>query len=176
MRIRRLEPHEIALHRDVRLRALREAPDSFGENAAEVETRPSSYWEDLTRSVTEPGRHVMFLACEGEAVHGSTYGLRDLQSGDSGRVGGTWVAPSHRRQGIGKGLLQAVVFWAKEQGLRRLRLWAPAASSAALSLYRQSGFADTGHRRLLPTNAALEIVELECSFSQSEPVKSRSQG
>jgi len=118
----------------------------------------------------------MFLACEGEAVYGSTYGLRDLQSGDSGRVGGTWVAPSHRRQGIGKELLQAVVFWAKEQGFRRLRLWAPATSTAALSLYRQAGFSGTGHRRPLPTNAALEIVELECTFSKSEPVKSGPQG
>jgi GNAT superfamily N-acetyltransferase len=164
VRIRRLEPHEIALHRDIRLRALRDAPDSFGESAAEAEGRPVSYWEELTRSVTEPGRHVMFLACEGEAVHGSTYGLRDLQGGDAGRVGGTWVAPSHRRRGIGKALLQVVVFWATEQGFRRLRLWAPATNVAALLLYQRAGFADTGHRRALPTNAALEIVELECTL------------
>lgn len=161
MRIRRLEAHEIALHRDIRLRALRDAPDSFGEAAAEAEQRPASYWEDLTRSVTEPGRHVMFLACDGEAVLGSTYGLRDLQDGDAGRVGGTWVAPPHRRQGIGKALLRAVVLWAKEQGFHRLRLWAPASSAAAVSLYWQAGFSGTGQRRVLPTNAALEIVELE---------------
>jgi GNAT superfamily N-acetyltransferase len=107
----------------------------------------------------------MFLACEGEAVYGSAYGLRDLQSSDAGRVGGTWVAPSHRRQGVGKALLEAVVFWAKEQGFRRLRLWAPAAGVAALSLYRQAGFTDTGHRRALPSNALLEIVELERALS-----------
>ena len=106
----------------------------------------------------------MFLACEGEAVYGSTYGLRDLQSSDAGRVGGTWVTPSHRRQGIGRDLLRAVGFWAKEQGFRRLRLWAPAASNAALSLYRQAGFSGTGYRRPLPTNASLEIVELERTF------------
>lgn len=164
MRIRRLAAHEIALHREVRLRALRDAPDSFGEVAVEAEARFSSYWEDLTRSVTEPGRHVMFLACEGDAVYGSTYGLRDLESSDTGRVGGTWVAPSHRRQGVGKALLEAVVVWAKEQGFRRLRLWAPAANTTALSLYRQAGFGNTGQRRPLPTNAALEIVELECTF------------
>ena len=164
MRIRRLEQHEVALHRDIRLRALRDAADSFGEAAAEAERRPASYWEDLTRSVTEEGRHVMFLACDGEAVLGSTYGLRDLQDGEAGRVGGTWVAPQHRRQGIGKALLQAVVFWAKEQGFCRIRLWAPAASSAALALYRQAGFSATGQRRPFPANAALEIVELERAF------------
>src|SRR5262249_12003664 len=116
VKIRRLEPYEIALHRDIRLRALRDAPDSFAETAAEAEARPASYWEELTRSVTEPGRHVMFLACEGDAIHGSTYGLRDPENGDAGRVGGTWVAASRRRQGVGKALLQAVFFWARERG------------------------------------------------------------
>jgi hypothetical protein len=77
MRLRRLEPHEVSLHRELRLRALREAPDSFGETFADVVARPSSYWEDLTRSVTEPGRHVMFLAYAGSDVVGSTYGPLD---------------------------------------------------------------------------------------------------
>ncbi len=64
MRVRTLEAHEVALHRDVRLRALQEAPDAFGESFADAAARPMSYWDDLTRSVTEPGRHVMFLVCE----------------------------------------------------------------------------------------------------------------
>ena len=164
MRIRRLEPQEIALHRDIRLRALRDAPDAFGEAAAQVEARPSSYWEELTRSVTEPARHVMFLACEGDAVCGSIYGLRDAESGTSGRVGGSWVEPSYRRRGIGDALLQAVISWARAERLERLRLWAPAASTAALAFYRHAGFRATGLRRPVPTNVALEILELQCTL------------
>lgn len=160
MKIRALEPHETPLHREVRLRALRDAPEAFGESAAEVEARPYSYWEDLTRSVA--ARQVMLLACEGDAIHGSTYGLRDSARGDAGRVGGTWVAPSHRRRGIGTALLQAVKAWARDQGFRRLRLWAPAASAAALALYRRTGFRETGQRRPMPGNEALQIVEMEC--------------
>lgn len=164
MKIRRLEQHEMALHRDLRLRALRDAPDAFGETAAEAEARPPSYWEDLTRSVTQPGRHAMFLACEGNAIYGSTYGLRDRENTDTVRVGGTWVEPAHRRQGIGKALLQAVISWAREERFNRLRLWAPVAGVGALALYRQAGFKDTGHRRPLPTNTALQILEMECKL------------
>ena len=109
----------------------------------------------------------MFLACEGSAVCGLTYGLRDRESADAGRVGGTWVEPAHRRQGVGKQLLQAVICWAQEERLGRLRLWAPAASVAALALYRQAGFDDTGNRRPLPSNTALQILELERNASQS---------
>lgn len=164
VKIRRLEPHEATLHREVRLRALRDAPDAFRETAAEAEARPYSHWEDLTRSVTEPGRHVMFLACDGDAVHGSIYGLRNAENGDVGRIGGTWVAPSHRRQGAGKALLQAVLSWARENGFARLRLWAPSASPAALALYRRAGFTDTGHRQPLRADVAIQTMELEYTF------------
>ena len=165
MRIRRLEPHEITLHRDLRLCALRDSPESFAETAAEAEARPFSYWEDLTRSVTEHNRHVMFLACEADAVFGSTYGLRDIENRDTARVGGTWVAPSHRRRGVGRALLQAVLSWARDHDFQRLRLWAPSANAAAHALYRQAGFAETGRRRPLPTNAELQIAELECELT-----------
>lgn len=163
--IRTLQPHEVDLHRDLRLRALGEAPDSFGEAFADAAARPASYWENLTRSVTEPGRHVMFLACEGEQVHGSTYGLLDREQAEAGRVGGMWVEPASRRRCVGRALLQAVFGWARQRGLRRLGLWAPAHSPAALALYRQAGFRETGNRRPLPTNPALQVIEMECHLA-----------
>jgi GNAT superfamily N-acetyltransferase len=134
MNIRKLESHEIALHRQLRLRALRESPESFRDTAEQVEQQPSSYWADLTRSVTEPDRHIMFLAYEGDAVVGSIYGLRDRERRDSARIGGTWVARSHRRRGVGRESLEAVISWAREHGFSHLALWAPSANSAALAL------------------------------------------
>ena len=156
-----MESHEISLHRDLRLCALRDSPDSFADSAAEAEARPFTYWETLTRSVTEPGRHVMYLACDGENVLGSTYGIRDSGSSDMARVGGMWVASLHRGRGIGHALLEAVLSWSREHGFTRLRLWAPSANVAALALYQNAGFKRTGHRRPLPTNAQIEVVELE---------------
>jgi GNAT superfamily N-acetyltransferase len=151
----------VNLHRDLRLRALSDSPDSFGEEFADMAVRPNSYWDDLTCSVTEPGRHVMFLACEDERVLGTTYGLLDRDRSDAGRVGGMWVDPTWRRRGVGRALLQEVFRWARERGLRRLGLWAPAHSPAAISLYRRAGFRETGNRRPLPMNPSLQIVEME---------------
>ena len=151
------------LHRDLRLRALRDAPDAFGETVVDVEARPTAYWEEFTRSVTEPGRHVMVLACEGQDVLGSTYGLLDRDRSEAGRVGGMWVEPASRRRGVGRALLQEVFRWARERGLSRLALWAPAHSPAALALYGQAGFREIGIRRPLPTNPALQIVEMEAA-------------
>jgi GNAT superfamily N-acetyltransferase len=160
--VRRLEAHEVELHRDLRLRALGDAPESFGETVAEAAARAPAYWEDLTRSVTEPGRHVMFLAWEGRDPVGSTYGLLDRDRIGAGRVGGMWVDPAWRRRGVGRLLLQAVFGWARERGLSRLALWAPARSPAAIALYSRAGFRETGVRRPLAPGSALEIVEMEC--------------
>ena len=60
MRIRRLQAHEEALFRQLRLRALEDAPDAFADTFADTLARPDSYWANLTRSVTDPQRHVMF--------------------------------------------------------------------------------------------------------------------
>ena len=161
MELRRLASHETDLHRSLRLRALGEAPDSFGEVYPDVAARPLSYWEDLTRSVTEPGRNVMFLACEGHDVVGSAYGLLDRARSDAGRVGGMWVEPAWRGRGVGRALLQEVISWGRERGLKRLGLWAPDHNPAAIALYARAGFRDTGERRPLPTNPTLSIVAME---------------
>ena len=162
MHLRRLERHEVSLHRELRLRALQEAPDSFGETFADVAARPLSCWEDLTRAVTESARDAMFPAYEGDEVVGSTYGLLDREN-EAGRVGGMWVEPGWRRRGVGRALLQEVFSWAREHELSRLGLWAPVHSAAALALYAQAGFRGTGKRRPLPTNPSLEIIEMEAS-------------
>ena len=164
MKIRLLEPHEVSFHRELRLRVLNDAPDSFAETAAEVAARPLSYWEELTRSVTEPNRHIMFVAFEGDVILGTTYGLLDPESSNAGRVGGMWVAPSQRRRGVGRALVEAVLVWARERGLKRVSLWAPAAAPAAVALYSRAGFKETGHQRPLATNAALRIVEMEIAL------------
>ena len=161
MHIRRLKSHEATLHRELRLRALQDSPDSFGDTFADVTAQSARYWEELTHSVAEPGQYVMFLACEGEDVFGSTYGIPDRDQSDIGRVGGMWVDPTWRRKGVGRALLRQVFDWAQDNGFVRLQLWAPAHSPAALALYRRAGFRETGNKRPLPTNSSLQIVEME---------------
>jgi ribosomal protein S18 acetylase RimI-like enzyme len=103
----------------------------------------------------------MFVAFDGAQVVGSIYGLRDRENADVARIGGTWVAPSHRRRGVGRQLLQGVVAWACDHRFVRLALWAPSANAAALALYRQAGFKKTGRRQPLRNNSTQEAVELE---------------
>ncbi|MBS0343734.1 MAG: GNAT family N-acetyltransferase [Proteobacteria bacterium] len=147
--------------RKLRLRALQDAPGSFRDTYADLVVRPSSYWEDLTRSVTQPGRNVMFLACEGDQPVGSAFGLVDHAQARTGRVGGMWVDPRWRRQGIGEGLLQEVIRWAGERDFGCLRLWCVADEVASGSLYRKVGFKETGGQQLLSEGSAICVAEME---------------
>ena len=72
-----------------------------------------------------------------------------------------WVEPAWRGRGVGSALLQEVFSWARERGSKRLGLWAPAHSRAAIALYSHAGFRDTGDRRQLPTNPSLSLSAME---------------
>jgi GNAT superfamily N-acetyltransferase len=159
--IRTLQAHEVDLHRELSLRAVRDSPTSFGETLLELEAQPPSYWEELTCSVTVPGPHIMLLAHSGDVVHGCVYGLRDRNRRDGSRVGGMWVEPAFRGRGIGHALVQAVIAWSREQGRARIGLWAPAHNNAAITLYTKAGFRENGRRRPLPSDPALWIIEME---------------
>lgn len=160
MRIRRLEANETALFKALRRRALADAPDAFGDTHADALARPDSYWEDLTRSVTDPGRHVMFVAESDSAPVGLAFGLRDAEKSDRGRLGGMWVTPEARAHGVGRALTAAVIEWAQSQRFTRLALWVTAINRPAITLYERAGFVATGQRDVLPSNPTLETLEM----------------
>jgi RimJ/RimL family protein N-acetyltransferase len=60
---------------------------------------------------------------------------------------GLMVAASHRRQGIGWGLLEAAAEWARESGVQKLELHVFPHNEPAIRLYERFGFVREGHRR-----------------------------
>ena len=88
------------------------------------------------------------------------YGLLDRERSDGGRIGGMWVDPSYRRQGIGREMLDAVIAWSRGRELKCLGLWAPVHSRAAIAFYRHAGFLETASVRQLRDGHELEIVEM----------------
>ncbi|HTO09992.1 MAG TPA: GNAT family N-acetyltransferase [Candidatus Binatia bacterium] len=161
MKVRRLEPGEAALLKDLRLRALAEAPTAFAHTHAEISARPDSYWEEMTRGLTEPGLHVMFVAeAEGRAI-GMAFGVLQRERPDVPHVGGMWVDPAARAGGVGSALTAAVLDWARERGFQRIGLWVTEGNAAAIALYERMGFTPTGRRDRQPVAPDLGILEME---------------
>ncbi|HEY9223433.1 MAG TPA: GNAT family N-acetyltransferase [Variovorax sp.] len=161
MSLRRLESHESSLLRELRLRALQDSPNSFRDTYSDMVARPSSYWDDFTRSVTQADQNAMFLAFEGGKPVGSAFALVDRAQIRTGRAGGIWVDPRWRRHGIGEALLLEVVNWAREREFERLKLWCVVDAIGPSSLYCKVGFKETGNQQPLSEGSPLRAAEME---------------
>ena len=162
LNIRRLESHEVDLHREIRLRSLSEAAEFLGGTFAEAAARPMHHWEDWTRRVTAASleREVLFLASAGSLIVGCGYGHLDTSCAGDARINGMWVEPIWRRCGIARALLHRLVGWAREASYHNVLVWVPALSEAAIALYLQAGFRRTGQISTLTTNSELRVVEM----------------
>ena len=80
---------------------------------------------------------------------------------DEGQVTNIAVHPNHRRRGLGRKVLTAMLDEAARRGLVEISLEVRASNLAAITLYEQAGFAGVGRRRGFykqPTEDALVMI------------------
>src|SRR5579885_3276528 len=151
MEIRAVRPDEVARLRDVRLRALADAPEAFLTTLDEALAYPDQVWQE--RAATRPGR-VTFVAEEAGADRwwGMVGGLLELLQADEPPavyLVGMWVDPSRRGTGLGQALVQAVLDWATAQRVQRVELDVVETNAHAIALYERCGFRPTGARHMV---------------------------
>jgi GNAT superfamily N-acetyltransferase len=149
--VRRLGAGEAALLRDLRLRALRDAPLAFGSTLAREEAYTP---EDWARWGTGEGR-VVFIA---EPAAGLASGVIDDDDPTLAHLYAMWVAPEARGSGAGRALVEAVVAWAAERGAQRLTTSVTEGNVVGAALYAAAGFADSGRREPLGHSDAVVAV------------------
>ena len=154
MEIRPVRRDEAGGLRELRLRALRDAPYAYFASLGREESLPLSYWEDWATSEDK----VMFVAVEDGLWLGMAGAF--VHPGQSGTVSlwWLWVAPSARGRGLARLLVKARADWARELGAVRLELAVAENNEAAKALYRGLGFVPTGERRSMasdPTRAGI---------------------
>ena len=121
-RVRRIRADEGALLKTLRVRALAEEPEAFGESVAEAEARDEAEFMARARAASVGGRRAWFLAELGpepgsSAEHvavGLAMGRR--RPPDTCMVFSVWVAGTARRRGVGRALVDAIAGWARSWG------------------------------------------------------------
>lgn len=161
MRIRQIKPNEVSLYKELRLRALADAPDAFGQSLAEVSAQPQEQWVSTVEAFAKGCRKVAFFALEARRGVGLVFAFVDKERQHIGHVCALWVDPSARGKGVGQGLLDAVKAWARKTGLNELELWVTQGNSCAARLYEKAGFCKTGRNAAHPVNPTLQADEMK---------------
>lgn len=160
--IQRIAPHNISLFKDVRLRALQEAPYAFGSTyAREVQfdetewARRVDRWNGL--------RGVGFVAMDGATACGIAGALLDDNDPTRVQLVSMWTAPTHRQLGIGRLLVDEVLNWARARSVRTMLLMVVENNDSAIRFYERLGFKKTGRTEPYPNNPS--VFEYEMSQS-----------
>jgi RimJ/RimL family protein N-acetyltransferase len=128
------------------------AGDVGGEDGAWLLT--SAEWRSITderrylRAVRRHPDAAVFLAEDGDAVVGRLSLARDVHPASAHVADlGLMVAATHRRRGVGRGLLDQAVAWAESASVRKLELHVFPWNEPAIALYDAYGFEREGLRK-----------------------------
>ena len=156
MEVRRVDAAEWEELREVRLRALADAPDAF----ASTLEREAAFPEDVWRQRAQGGpASANFIVREDGVAVGMTAVVAEPVPGRMQLVG-MWVDPRHRHRGIAQALIDQAVRWSRDHQARELIAWVVERNTAARVLYERVGFRPTGVRQPLPSNPAVDEVLL----------------
>jgi 2-methylisocitrate lyase-like PEP mutase family enzyme/ribosomal protein S18 acetylase RimI-like enzyme len=156
--VRRIEAREGGLLRALRLRALADAPSSFGTTYAEAAAYDHGYWADLARAGASGEHEAVFVAVRDGRGYAMVRGVAAPDEPGAVDLRSLWVDPTGRRSGTGRELVEAVVRWAEDRRAARVRLWVTTDNHAAKRLYRQCGFVETAQTQPLRSHPGLTQV------------------
>jgi len=155
-----ITPQNVSTFKVVRLRALQDTPQAFSATYANESQFSDQEWLQRTQRWNGE-RGVGFLAMDGDAACGIAGSFLDQNDATRAQLISMWTAPAHRRRGVGRLLVNAVLAWARSRNARTLLLLVTAHNEPAIRFYEQLGFTRTGHAQPYPNDPA--ILEYEMS-------------
>ena len=162
MEIRRIRADEGLRLRALRLHALGDSPTAYGSTLATEELYPESIWHERAVSGAAGDKVVTIVAKHDNRLLGMATGLAvDPPTHDElhPTMVAVFVDGTVRQQGVGVGLVEKVIDWAKARGSARLFVWITAGNEPAVALYRRCGFRVTGATR--PNAHTCALIECE---------------
>ena len=155
-----ITPQNAMVFKAVRLRALQDMPSAFGSTYAKESQLTDADW--IKRALQwNSERSAAFLAMDGQTACGIVGSFLDQDDATRAHLVSMWTAPTHRRRGIGRLLVNEVLGWARLREARTLQLMVTCNNEAAILFYQGLGFIRTGRTEPYPNDPAL--IEYEMS-------------
>ncbi len=156
LEIKPLLPHEWPILKQVRLRALADAPEAFSTTLAQAQDYTDTDWQERARRFAHPPPAAARIAYLSNTPCGmmTCYPASPQTplAAPIAELTAVWVDPAARGQGAGEALAASIVTWAVTQNIRTLQAWVMEDNPRALAFYKKVGFAETSQRLLEPTD------------------------
>ena len=162
--VREVTARDWEAFRDIRLEALRDAPEAFGSTFAREVVFAEADWQ---RRIARRGNFLGYLP---EASATEPAGLIGAFEEDPGvfELVSMYVRRRGRGRGVGEALIATVIDWATVRNAKSVHLWVTETNKPARLLYERCGFTLTAERQPLPSNPTLGEVAM------SRPLRSAS--
>jgi ribosomal protein S18 acetylase RimI-like enzyme len=159
LKLHPITPAVVDAFKAVRLRALRDSPTAFGSTYSKEVQLTDAEWQQ--RAAKWSGeRSAGFLAFDGDDPCGISAAFIDEANPARAHLVSMWVAPMHRKRGIGNLLVNAVMQWARSKHIQTLHLMVTSNNDVATRFYERLGFATTGRTEPYPNDASLVEYEM----------------
>ena len=145
--IRQFAPHEWETYKVLRLRSLADSPDAFGRTLAEEQERSDTEWSNRIASSAPSNIDLPLVAEVDDQAIGLAWGRIEKSNPDVATLYQMWVAPKHRRHGLGQSLLETIITWSRDKNANYLELGVTFYDSPAMRLYKRAGFEPVGNPR-----------------------------
>ncbi len=153
--VTRIRTDQWQILRDVRLRALEDAPYAFGTTLSEGQERTDRDWQDMARDHATLSDRAYFMAYVEDNPCGMAGCYRTAP--DTVVLTAMWVAPEFRGQKIGEQIVCAVIKWAREGGATMLEAWV-SENNPARFFYQKIGFKETCSTEPLRPDSKIQII------------------
>jgi RimJ/RimL family protein N-acetyltransferase len=143
LKVRRLEAHDVAAYRELRLESLKSHPEAFGSSWEDESGKPDAWWTERLKTNTVFGGWIddsPLLGVVGLYIH-DTIKLRH-----KGMLVGMYVRPAARGSGLAAALVQRVIEQARGT-VEEICLRVVASNTIAHRLYSAAGFEPYGLER-----------------------------
>jgi RimJ/RimL family protein N-acetyltransferase len=140
--IRRLEPADAALYKEIRLEALRKNPEAFGSTFERENVQPLSWFEAAIGRVDIFGAFV-----DGQLAGIAGFSAQEgLKQAHKGLLWAMYVRDDARGAGVGRKLVAAILDHARGR-VEMVQLTVVSENEAAQRLYRAMGFVEYGYEK-----------------------------
>jgi ribosomal protein S18 acetylase RimI-like enzyme len=148
-------------YKEIRLRSLKESPDSFGSSFGRESKFSDEPWKSRLIKKADVIDSSTWVAMVDRSTMGLVASAIPVSEPTVAHMYQMWVDPAHRNNGIGTELINRVKAWVRNSDATSIQLSVSTTNTRACSRYENSGFSPIGGIEPLRDDSDLSVQPME---------------